>query len=107
MNAFFHMCTYVHGHTCNSELFCDGQKPRTYQECGIAGAGLAQYIPQSNNFVVFSAYFQSTGQQPGNGTSWVSFTLQSAYIARSYTSLTLARVLTASTVQAMTLCVPT
>ncbi|KAL0047055.1 hypothetical protein WJX82_005181 [Trebouxia sp. C0006] len=34
--------------------------------------GLAQYIPQSNNFVVFSAYFQSTGQQPGNGTSWTS-----------------------------------
>lgn len=79
----------------------------TYQECGIAGAGLVQYIPQSNNFVVFSAYFQSTGQQPGSGTSWVSFTLQSACIARSYTSLTLARVLTASPIQAMTLCVPT
>ncbi|KAL0029225.1 hypothetical protein WJX79_004086 [Trebouxia sp. C0005] len=34
--------------------------------------GLAQYIPQSNNFVVFSAYFQSTGQQSGNAASWTS-----------------------------------
>ncbi|KAL0039128.1 hypothetical protein WJX77_008700 [Trebouxia sp. C0004] len=34
--------------------------------------GLAQHIPQSNNFVVFSAYFQSTGQQSGHGTSWAS-----------------------------------
>ena len=34
-------------------------------------AGLAHYIPQSNNFVVFSTYFQIAGQQGLAASPWV------------------------------------
>lgn len=50
-------------YVCNSEI---GPKSLLW----FASAGLAQYIPQSNNFVVFSSYFHSASQDPA-GSSWV------------------------------------
>ena len=38
---------------------------------GIWSAGLAQYIPQSNNFVVFSSYFHSAATLDPAGSIWV------------------------------------
>ena len=46
--------------------------PVGFMLIGMPHAGLAHYIPQSNNFVVFSAYFQSAGQQGLAASPWVS-----------------------------------
>ena len=46
--------------------------PISFMMTGVLHAGLAHYIPQNNNFVVFSAYFHNTGQQSLAASPWVS-----------------------------------
>ena len=49
-------------------------EPKTTRTNGhdLVLAGLAQYIPQSNNFVVFSSYFHNAASVDPTGSIWVS-----------------------------------
>lgn len=46
--------------------------PISFVIISVLHAGLAHYVPQSNNFVVFSAYFHTAGQQGLAASPWVS-----------------------------------
>lgn len=58
--------------TCEGTCQTFPQYPCKIRQWELPLAGLAHYLPQSNNFVVFTAYFQSARQQSPAGATWVS-----------------------------------
>lgn len=60
----------------------------------ILSAGLAQYIPQSNNFVVFSSYFHNAASPDPAGSIWVGHAC--CYMAVKQNMQLLANTLSAS-----------